>query len=98
MVRLAEKDPSTEEYTRRVAALAVAVGEAMGLPPTRLLSMPTAILRKPASLEADEFTAIKRHPESGRDLLRELGGLTTPSRSSSSITTSAWTAAAIRAG
>jgi hypothetical protein len=31
MVRLAEKDSSTEEHTRRVAALAVEVGEALGL-------------------------------------------------------------------
>ena len=31
MVRLAEKDSSTEEHTRRVAALAVEVGESLGL-------------------------------------------------------------------
>ena len=36
MVRLAEKDSSTEEHTRRVAALAVAIGEQFGLTPARL--------------------------------------------------------------
>ena len=61
MVRLAEKDSSTEEHTRRVAALAVEVGEALGLSGARLrdlaiggllhdvgkLSVPNSILQKP---------------------------------------------------
>ena len=34
--RLAEKDGSTEEHTRRVARRAVQVGEELGLPPHRL--------------------------------------------------------------
>jgi HD-GYP domain-containing protein (c-di-GMP phosphodiesterase class II) len=88
MVRLAEKDVSTEEHTRRVAKLAVALGEELGLPANRLrslaiggllhdigkLSVPSAILQKPAALDADEFAAIKLHPERGSDLLAELGG------------------------
>jgi putative nucleotidyltransferase with HDIG domain len=88
MVRLAEKDTSTEQHTRRVASLAVQLGEELGLAPTRLrtlaiggllhdigkLSVPTAILQKPASLSAPEYEVIKRHPEWGRELLRELGG------------------------
>jgi len=88
MQRLAEKDESTEEHTRRVAMRAVQVGEELGLPPGRLralalggllhdigkLSVPTRILQKPAGLEEDEFAVIKRHPESGIKLLRELGG------------------------
>ena len=36
MVRLAEKDTSTEEHTRRVAALAVELGEELGVPAARL--------------------------------------------------------------
>ena len=32
MLRLAAKDPSTEDHTRRVAALAVQIGEQLGLP------------------------------------------------------------------
>jgi putative nucleotidyltransferase with HDIG domain len=88
MQRLAEKDESTEEHTRRVAMRAVQVGEELGLPPGRLralaiggllhdigkLSVPTRILQKPAALEEDEFAIIKRHPEWGIKLLRELGG------------------------
>ena len=88
MVRLAEKDASTEEHTRRVAALAVEVGEQLGLPPARLrslaiggllhdmgkLSVPDAILQKPGPLDDAEFDAIKLHPERGHELLTELGG------------------------
>ena len=88
MVRLGEKDSSTEEHTRRVAALAVEIGERLGLSPTRLrslaiggllhdigkLSVPASILRKPASLDEDEFAIVKTHPERGRELLSELGG------------------------
>jgi HD-GYP domain-containing protein (c-di-GMP phosphodiesterase class II) len=88
MVRLAEKDTSTEEHTRRVAMLAVEIGERLGLSPHRLrslaiggllhdigkLSVPTAILQKPAALDDVEFGAVKLHPERGRELLAELGG------------------------
>jgi putative nucleotidyltransferase with HDIG domain len=88
MLRLAEKDTSTEEHTRRVATLAVTVGEELGLSPVRLrslaiggllhdigkLSLPTAILRKPAALDDDEYAIVKRHPERGCELLRQLGG------------------------
>jgi putative nucleotidyltransferase with HDIG domain len=88
MVRLAAKDTSTEEHTRRVAALAVEVGEQLGLSPIRLrslaiggllhdigkLSVPASILQKPGPLDDDEFAAIKQHPERGRELLAELGG------------------------
>jgi putative nucleotidyltransferase with HDIG domain len=86
--RLAEKDESTEEHTRRVALRAVQVGEELGLPPRRLralaiggllhdigkLSVPERILQKPSALDEHEFAIIKRHPEWGLKLLRELGG------------------------
>jgi putative nucleotidyltransferase with HDIG domain len=88
MVRLAEKDSSTEEHTRRVAALAVELGEALGLSGARLrdlaiggllhdvgkLSTPDSILQKPGPLDDDEFAVIKQHPQLGRELLIELGG------------------------
>ena len=88
VVRLAEKDAYTEEHTRRVALRAVQVGEELGLPPGRLralavggllhdigkLSVPDAVLKKPDSLDNDEYEVIKGHPEHGRRLLRELGG------------------------
>jgi HD-GYP domain-containing protein (c-di-GMP phosphodiesterase class II) len=87
-MRLAEKDGSTEEHTRRVALLAVQVGEELGLQPHRLrdlaiggllhdigkLSVPDGILKKPGPLTDEEFAVVKRHPESGRRLLGELGG------------------------
>jgi putative nucleotidyltransferase with HDIG domain len=87
-VRLAAKDTSTEEHTRRVALLAVEIGEQLGLSPTRLrslaiggllhdigkLSVPNGILQKPGPLDDAEFAVIKLHPERGRELLNELGG------------------------
>jgi putative nucleotidyltransferase with HDIG domain len=86
--RLGEKDESTEEHTRRVALRAVQVGEELGLSPNRLrslaiggllhdigkLSVPEQILKKPGALDESEFAVIKRHPEWGIKLLRELGG------------------------
>jgi putative nucleotidyltransferase with HDIG domain len=88
MIRLAERDGSTEEHTRRVAVLAAAVGEELKLPATTRrhlavggllhdigkLSVPLEILRKPAGLTDEEYAQIKRHPEAGRRLLDELGG------------------------
>jgi HD-GYP domain-containing protein (c-di-GMP phosphodiesterase class II) len=88
MVRLAEKDSSTEEHTRRVAALAVAIGERFGFTGARLralaiggllhdigkLSIPNSILQKPGGLDDAEFAIIKRHPVHGHELLAELGG------------------------
>jgi HD-GYP domain-containing protein (c-di-GMP phosphodiesterase class II) len=87
MVRLAEKDRSTEEHTRRVSELAVAIGDELGLAPGRLrelalggllhdmgkLAVPDAILRKPGALTDDEFAVIRRHPGDGDDLLADLG-------------------------
>jgi putative nucleotidyltransferase with HDIG domain len=88
MVRLAERDGSTEEHTRRVAILAAQVGEELKLPATTRrhlavggllhdigkLAVPLEILRKPAGLTDAEYAEIKRHPEAGRRLLEELGG------------------------
>ena len=88
LVRLGDKDPSTEGHTRRVATLAVAIGEQLGLPEGRLrqlalggllhdigkLSVPDQILGKPGRLTDDEFAHIRRHPGAGRELLTELGG------------------------
>lgn len=87
-LRLGEKDEYTEVHTRRVALRAVQVGEELGLAPTRLrilatggllhdigkLSVPDEILRKPTSLDEEEFAVITMHPEWGHRLLGELGG------------------------
>jgi HD-GYP domain-containing protein (c-di-GMP phosphodiesterase class II) len=86
--RLAEKDEYTERHARRVALLAVQVGELLGLKTGRLralaigglvhdigkLAFPDAILKKPGPLDDREFEAIRRHPDSGSRLLQELGG------------------------
>jgi HD-GYP domain-containing protein (c-di-GMP phosphodiesterase class II) len=87
-VRLADKDPYTERHTRRVANLAVRVGEELGLPKPRLrtlaigalvhdigkLAVPDAILKKPGPLDDDEYAIVQEHPERGHRLLGELGG------------------------
>ncbi len=88
LVRLAEKDAYTEKHTRGVALRAVQTGEELGLAPGRLrelaigglvhdvgkLSVPDAILQKPAALDDEEYEVIQSHPEAGRALLEELGG------------------------
>jgi HD-GYP domain-containing protein (c-di-GMP phosphodiesterase class II) len=88
LLRLADRDTSTEEHTRRVALLAARVGEELKLAPSLRrdlavggllhdigkLSVPLEILRKPGPLDDREFAEIRRHPEAGRLLLEELGG------------------------
>jgi putative nucleotidyltransferase with HDIG domain len=88
MVGLGAHDGSTAGHSRRVALLAVQVGEALGLPAATLrhlavggllhdvgkLSVAGEILRKPAKLTDEEYAEVKRHPEAGVRLLRELGG------------------------
>jgi len=87
MIALAAKDESTEGHTRRVAELAVQVGEVLGVPAHRLRSMaiggllhdigklqvPDAILKKPGPLNDEEYELVKHHPEWGDRLARELG-------------------------
>lgn len=89
LVSLAAKDVSTEEHTRRVALLAVQVGERLGLPAARLralalggllhdigkLTVASEILQKPAALTDEEFDAVKRHPEAGVAILRAIGNV-----------------------
>jgi putative nucleotidyltransferase with HDIG domain len=87
MISLAAKDESTEGHTRRVAELAVQVGEELGVPPHRLRSLaiggllhdigkmqiPDAILKKPGPLTDDEYELVKHHPDWGDQLAGELG-------------------------
>jgi hypothetical protein len=86
--RLAVKDTSTREHTRRVAQLTVAVGQELGVRGARLrglavaallhdvgkLQVPDAILRKAGPLTSSEFAVIKRHPGDGAALLGHIGG------------------------
>ena len=87
MELLVAKDAYTEEHTRRVALLAVRVGEELGVQPVRLrtlaiggllhdigkLTVPKDILAKPGALTDEEFAVIQRHPGWGDELLRGLG-------------------------
>lgn len=87
MIALAAKDESTEGHTRRVAELAVQVGEVLGLSAVRLrslaiggllhdigkLQIPDAILKKPGPLDDEEYEVVKHHPEWGDQLAGELG-------------------------
>ena len=88
LARLADKDTSTREHTRRVAQLSVQVGQELGLRGGRLrclavaallhdvgkLQVPDSILSKAAPLTPAEFEVIKRHPTDGADLLAHIGG------------------------
>jgi putative nucleotidyltransferase with HDIG domain len=87
LARLADKDEYTAAHTLSVALLSVQVGDELGLAPARLrelaigallhdigkLSVPDAILRKPAALTDEEFEVIRGHPGWGRDLVLQLG-------------------------
>jgi putative nucleotidyltransferase with HDIG domain len=83
------KDPYTAGHSQRVQQIALAVGAELGLPGDRVdalryaglfhdigkLAVPDAILTKPSALDADEFEAIKRHPEDGAAIIGKLGRL-----------------------
>jgi putative nucleotidyltransferase with HDIG domain len=85
--KLARKDAYTEGHTRRVALLAVQVGDHLGLPAPRLrdlaigallhdigkLAVPDGVLKKPAPLDDEEFALVRVHPERGAALVSELG-------------------------
>ena len=106
---LAEKDEYTEGHTRRVALLAVEVGEELGLPPARLrelatggllhdigkLSVPDEVLKKPAALDDDEYALVQKHAVWGDALLGRLG-FSPRIRRSCATTTSGWTGPATR--
>ncbi len=77
------RDPYTAGHERRVAELAMAIGEDMGVEADNLgalrlaglihdigkIAVPAEILAKPGRLSAVEFNLIKQHPTSGYDIL-----------------------------
>jgi HD-GYP domain-containing protein (c-di-GMP phosphodiesterase class II) len=87
IARLDEKDAFAEGHGRRVALLAVRLGEQLGLTPGRLrrlalgallhdigkLRVPAAILAKPDALDDDELDIVRRHTDWGDQLAGGLG-------------------------
>lgn len=83
------RDPYTAGHSQRVQRIALAIGEALDLPRSRLealglaglfhdigkLRVPDAVLTKPGRLSPDEFDLIKRHPDDGADIVGHLGRL-----------------------
>ena len=78
------RDPYTAGHQRRTTAIAEAIGQRMGLDEQRLkalhiagtvhdigkISVPASILSKPGKLSDPEFAVIKRHPETGYEILK----------------------------
>ncbi|MCW2921620.1 MAG: hypothetical protein JWL76_1494 [Thermoleophilia bacterium] len=87
-VRLAEVDPSTWHHSRRVAELAVEVGEQLELDAPTIrriaaaglvhdigkLRIPHSVLHKAGKLTDEEFDLVKAHPDFGVELLSQLRG------------------------
>jgi len=83
------RDASTEGHCQRLAYYAVALGRALGLPPTDLAALrrggylhdvgkvgvPDAILLKPGRFTADEFQAMQQHTVIGERLCGDLRSL-----------------------
>jgi len=80
------RDPYTADHQRRVAKLAVAIGEALELDENRLtglkfgamihdigkIHIPAEILSKPAKLSEIEFEMVKTHTTVGYDILKDI--------------------------
>jgi putative nucleotidyltransferase with HDIG domain len=80
------RDQSTSGHSRRVADLTVSAAMAYGLEGSTLLQIehgallhdigklkiPDSILLKPAKLNDDEWTTMRKHPEYGHDFLRNV--------------------------
>jgi response regulator RpfG family c-di-GMP phosphodiesterase len=86
---LEARDGYTGEHSEAVVALAVAVAEEMGVPDGELTDVENAarlhdigkigisdsVLRKPGSLDHDEWTEMRRHPEVGQRIIDAMPGL-----------------------
>ena len=83
---LEKRDPYTAGHQRRVAQLAAAIGEEMGLARTVIegihfgglihdigkISVPAEILSKPVRLSDLEFKIVKVHAEAGYEILKDI--------------------------
>ncbi len=77
------RDPYTAGHQRRVAVIASAIGEEMGLDPATVegirtaatihdigkISIPAEILSRPGRLSAPEFELMKQHAEDGYNIV-----------------------------
>ncbi|MGI0149146.1 MAG: HD-GYP domain-containing protein, partial [Thermoplasmata archaeon] len=89
MASLKSYDEYTATHIINVALLAMALGEALGMPDPVVhdvgiaallhdvgkLQVPTAILNKPDRLTEEEFAVIRRHPEEGARILFSTPGV-----------------------
>lgn len=80
------RDPYTAGHQRRVASLAVAMARRMGLSDHEVqgihlagivhdigkIQVPEAILAKPGRLTEDEYQVLRRHPQAGHDILKDI--------------------------
>jgi putative two-component system response regulator len=80
------RDPYTDGHQKRVAYLAVAIAEELGLPEESIrgirlaalihdigkINIPLEILSRPGKLDATEFELIKRHPAAGYDVVGDI--------------------------
>jgi PAS domain S-box-containing protein/putative nucleotidyltransferase with HDIG domain len=80
------RDPYTAGHQKRVAELATAIAQEMGLPEEQIngihlaatihdlgkIRVPAEILSKPGKLNAVEFQLIQMHPQEGYDILKEV--------------------------
>jgi PAS domain S-box-containing protein len=88
MSRVVEvRDPYTQGHQERVAGLAVAIAEELGMDVAEIdgidvaahlhdlgkLSVPAEILTKPTALTDIEFQLIKEHSQAGYDILKDIG-------------------------
>ncbi len=81
-----KRDPYTAGHQKRVAQLAREVAKEMGLHGNKVegvymaglvhdigkISIPAEILNKPGKLEPEEFEIIKKHPQAGYEILKDI--------------------------
>ena len=86
------KDGNTAAHIQRMSHYCALIGRSLDLPPGEVeilryaspmhdvgkIGIPDAILHKPGSLTAEEWTIMRRHPEIGRQILEEAGGIFRP--------------------
>lgn len=83
------RDRETEGHTQRVTELTIRLARAMGIGDTDLvharwgallhdigkIGVPDSILLKPGPLTKDEWTIMRKHPETAREMLKPIGFL-----------------------